>query len=190
MSVDVELAHAVPGRVRLRAPLIVGRPAVAERIVAALQREGSTRVTARTMTGSVVVEGEALDPDRLLERLRALLAAERDERGRPLEAPRPQAPGPVRIAHTIAHAFLELNGDVRRGLGGDADLGTLLPVVFAGLGFIELARARTLPTPSWFNLLWWSVRSYMIFNPGAVDEEVKADDVAHGAAVRAAVIHG
>jgi len=65
----------------------------------------------------------------------------------------------------VARAFSEINGDVRRALDDRADLGTIMPVIFFTLGLVEIAGTRKLPAPAWFNLLWWSMRSFMTFNP-------------------------
>ena len=33
-----------------------------------------------------------------------------------------------------------------------------------------------MPVPTWFNLLWWSLRSFMTFNIRAVEEEIGDDE--------------
>jgi hypothetical protein len=40
-------------------------------------------------------------------------------------------------------------------------------------GLVEVAATGKLPAPAWFNLLWWSLRSFMTFNPGAVEEQTR-----------------
>jgi hypothetical protein len=59
-------------------------------------------------------------------------------------------PAIARVMHAIARA----------------DLGTILPVIFASAGLAELAITRKMPVPAWFNLLWWSLRAFMTFNEG------------------------
>ncbi|KYF64870.1 hypothetical protein, partial [Sorangium cellulosum] len=133
-------------------------------------------VTARPATGSVIVERleGGLDPERLRGRLAELVSEARGDDGRPLAAPLPDAhPGPTRVARAVAHAFAGINADVREALDYRADLGTLLPVVFATAGLAEVGVTRRMPAPAWFNLLWWSLRWFMTFNQGAVSEELR-----------------
>src|SRR5262249_51403578 len=125
--------------------------------------------------GSVIVEDDErpLDVAAILARLRALAMAERDEEGRLLADLGPDDhPGPTRIARAGAHAAAGINTDVRAALDDRADLGTILPVLFASAGLAEVGVSGKLPMPTWFNLLWWSLRSFMTFNLSAVEEEV------------------
>lgn len=174
---SVHVAHALERRVRLRAPALSGHASACERVAQQLALEpGCEVVTVRPITGSVIVErGEgALDADRLRARLAELLGELRDDDGRPLGAQPPGGqPGPTRVARAVAHAVVAINAEVREAMDHRADLGTLLPVVFATAGLTEVAITRKLPVPAWFNLLWWSLRSFMTFNPSAVMEEMR-----------------
>jgi hypothetical protein len=170
----VTVVQALPRRVRLLVPRLAWHRDACERVARALAREGGvSRVTVRPATGSVIVEGDesALDAGALRARLMALARDERDEQGRPLDALGPHDyPGPTRVARAVASAVSSINGDVRSTLDERADLGTLLPVVFAVAGLAEVGATGEMPAPSWFNLLWWSLRSFMTFNLQAVEE--------------------
>jgi hypothetical protein len=176
MALHVTVAHVLPHRVRLRARVLADRRDACAHVAAALaSSDRLEKVTARPVTGSVIVEDEerTLDARALAARLSELLGAERDEEGRPLAAIEAQEhPGPTRIARAVAHAVAGINADIRAALDDHADLGTLLPLVFAAAGIADVARTRKLPVPTWFNLLWWSLRSFMTFNIRAVEEEV------------------
>lgn len=169
------VVHTLDHRLRLRAPPLVGYRAACVRVAERLAREpGSDVVEINPRTGSVLVEsaGAPVDAEALRARLAQLVADERDEAGRPLRSLRPERhPGPTRVARAVAHAFAGINADVRAALDQRADLGTLLPVIFAAGGLVEVAVTRRLPVPAWFNLLWWSIRSFMTFNMVAVEEE-------------------
>ncbi|WP_437838747.1 HMA2 domain-containing protein [Sorangium sp. So ce1153] len=189
MRAPVLVAHALERRVRLRAPALAGHRRACERVAEQLAADpGCEVVTVRPATGSVIVERleGALDPERLRGRLAELVNEARDDEGHLLGAPRPDAhPGPTRVARAVAHAVAAINADVREAMGYRADLGTLLPVVFATAGLAEVGVTRRLPAPAWFNLLWWSLRSFMTFNPGAVSEELRtAIGVGVGGAAR------
>lgn len=148
---------------------------VAEKL--AMMDPSCERVEVRPWTGSVIVECEdgTLDAEAVRVMLEQLVAEERDDQGRNVtELGRDTLPGPTRVAKAVAHAFAEINGDVRGALDHRADLGTLMPVLFFSLGLVEIGVTRKLPAPAWFNLVWWSIRSFMTFNAGAVEQEGRA----------------
>jgi hypothetical protein len=169
--------HALPRRVRLVAPLLVDHPAACERVARALAAGGAfARVTVRPLTGSVLLEDDeaCLDPGALVERLRALVETEHDEAGRLLGAVGTgDHPSPTRVARAVVRAASGINADVGARFDHRVDLGTLLPVFFAVAGVAELGVSGKMPVPSWFNLLWWSMRAFMTFNLRAVEEEVQ-----------------
>lgn len=176
----VLVEHSLPHRVRLRAPLLVGRREICQRIAAAFAAATDVATVAvRPATGSVIASDPAcpLDSAALAKKLDELIAAERDEQGRPLALPTPdEHPGPTRVARAVAHAVAGVNADVRAALDDHVDLGTILPVFFAAAGVAEAATEKRLPVPTWFNLLWWSLRSFMTFNIRAVEDEVREAD--------------
>ncbi len=175
----VEVRQVLPRRVRLRAPLLAQHREVCERVAHAIADEGHFAVVrVRPETGSVIVEdeNEAIPAKALASRLAELLRGEHDEANRPLTAPLPRDPrGPTRIARAVVHAVIALNDDVRERLDRRADIGTLMPVFFAALGIAEVHRTKKLPVPAWFNLLWWSLRSFMTFNIRAMAEAGEAE---------------
>lgn len=173
----VQVMHTLPRRLRLRVPPLVGQRGASERVARTLAREGGyARVTVRPSTGSVILEGDenTISPDLVIARLRELVAAETTDLGAPLLSPPPEPPGPTRIARAVTHAALGINDDIRLALDNRADLGTLMPVVFATAGLADVISTGRLPMPSWFNLLWWSMRSFMTFNLAAMEEEARA----------------
>ena len=168
--------HTLPRRVHLVAPRLCWHRDACARVARALGEMGYARVSLRPTTGSVIVEDDERPPDAaaILARLGELVRAERDEEGRPLGSLRPEEhPGPTRVARAVAHAVAGVNADVRAALDDRADLGTLLPVFFAAAGIAEVASSGKMPVPTWFNLLWWSLRSFMTFNIRAVEDEVR-----------------
>ena len=170
------VVHQMSRRVRLRASLLVGHRDVCKRVAAKFMGadSNSKRVEIRPSTGSVIVERDdgTLDAEALRELLQRIVSEEMAEVPTSRRYAMPERmPGPTRVANTVARAFSEINGDVRRALDGRADLGTILPVIFFSLGLVEVAATRKLPAPAWFNLLWWSMRSFMTFNPVATGHD-------------------
>ena len=170
----VNIAQTLPRRVRFLIPRLAWHREACDRVARAGAHEpGVARVTVRPATGSVIVEGDegTLDAAALQARLAELVRDERDEHGRPIAELRPHDyPGPTRVARAVVSAASSINGDVRAALDERADLGTLLPVIFAAAGLAEVGVTGEMPVPSWFNLLWWSLRSFMTFNLQAVEE--------------------
>ena len=173
----VVIAQVLPQRVRFVAARLVWHRGACERVARALAAGGGfDRVKVRPATGSVIVEGSAgsFSPEALAAKLEDLVGSEHDDAGRELGALGPDDhPGPTRIARAVVRAASAINDDVRAALDDKADLGTILPVVFAAVGAFEVAASGRLPVPTWFNLLWWSLRSFMTFNIRAVEEEVQ-----------------
>ena len=168
-----QIVHELPWRVRLRAPDLMHQPAACQRIAEKLLSESAAdRIRVQPTTGSVLLEADerTLDAEALRRRLEELVLDEHDEEGRPI-VQRGHHPGPTRIASAVAHAFARINDDVREALDGRADLGSLLPVFFFTGGTLEVLSSKKIPAPPWFNLLWWSIRSFMTFNVEAVEEE-------------------
>lgn len=169
------IVHQMPRRVRLRASLLVGHRDICQRVAEKFAHAEPTaeRVEVRPSTGSVIIEREdgTLDAEALHRLLARIVSEEMSEvpSSRRYAVPE-RMPGPTRVANAVARAFSDINGDVRKALDGHADLGTLLPVVFFSLGLVEVAATRKLPAPAWFNLLWWSLRSFMTFNPTATGQ--------------------
>lgn len=168
-----KIVHELPWRVRLRAPDLMGHPAACERIAKQLSEESEAdRVSVQPTTGSVLIEAseQALDAKALCKRLEELVSEQRDENGKHITCHEPHE-GPTRVARAVAHSFFRINDRVRHTLDDRADLASLLPVFFAIGGAADVLTSKRLPTPAWFNLLWWSIRSFMTFNVEAVEEE-------------------
>lgn len=168
-----KIVHELPWRVRLRAPDLVGHAAACERIATRLSTEAEAdRISVQPSTGSVLIEAKehSLDAKTLCKQLEELVLQERDENGKHLVCHESHE-GPTRVARAVAHSFFRINDHIRDRLDDRADLASLLPVFFAIGGAAEVLGSKRLPAPPWFNLLWWSVRSFMTFNVEAVEEE-------------------
>ena len=108
-------------------------------------------------------------------RLRELVESECDEGGCPLFSPfaAENQPSATRIARAVVHAMGEVNQDVSAAMGHRVDLGTLLPIMFIGIGMLDIGFRRKPVGPPWYTLFWWSLRFFMTFNGGAVRPPVK-----------------
>jgi len=169
----IELAHASPGRLRLRLAWLRGHrdacTGLADHLAA---RPGVREVVVRPRTGSVLC---TYDPARA--RAEQLIAAVRRQTrvalvrksGAALDGPPPPRPrGPSRIGRAVADTVRGLDDDIWRATDGNLDLGTLASLAFLGAGALEVAATRRMPMPTWFNLAWWSFRTFAMFES---DEE-------------------
>lgn len=153
--------HELPERTRLRVraeplPMLAER---AERLADALAVEpGVTKVEINRRTGSVLVSHAAtVTATALSARAREALAAFRahdadvDDEG----------PAITGIARELHKLFVDANRDLRRRTNGMLDLGTAATLTLLSVGAIEIAVTQTVPVPPWFNLAWWSFRTFM-----------------------------
>jgi hypothetical protein len=116
----------------------------------------------------------SIDAKALCERLQALVETERDEQGQPLWARAPEStPGPTRIARAVASTAKDLNRDFAQAVGFRADLRSLVPLLLGAAGFAQFGLTQKIAPVPWFNLFYWSLRIYMLFNMDAVEEETK-----------------
>lgn len=161
---SVRLVHRLPSRIRLRCPELVGHPE-ATRIASELAGEaGVERVGIRPTTGSVIVEGHPgeLDAERIALRLSQLIADFEADSARSREGVEAAT---TRLAEVIGRSLRLLNAQVREALHGEADLGSLAPLFLTFASLVEVSVTRKLPAPSWSTLLWYSLRSFIVFNP-------------------------
>jgi hypothetical protein len=168
---SVEVVHRLTQRVHLRAPALSLQRAACQRIADRLAREfEGHRIAIRPQTGSVFAQLDAgtVDAEALAERLAALMAQEHDERDHPLLERRGQAGRPTDLARAIVTAFRGVNDDVRAALDGKADLAALAPVILAVSSAAQVALGKDMTQVPWFNLLWYSVRTFLSFNEDAL----------------------
>jgi hypothetical protein len=177
----VQLVSALPGRTRLRLSWLHGshRPdgeadAEANHLADELARIGGMReVEIRTYTGSVLClhDPQRLDAAALVEHVRRLTAA--DLVVGPTDAPParalPRSEGPGVVAREVAQLFKRIDDRVLAVTDGKVDLGTLTTFTFLGAGALNVAFSRRAPAPPWFNLAWWGIRTFVLFEADAVD---------------------
>jgi hypothetical protein len=152
----LELVHHHPGRLRVRADVLLDGAELAERITRALEGvAGVAHVSHNPRTGSLLVEYEPglAEPEAIVERIAATAG---------LMSPfDPRAARPVaRPASALIDATKGLNSVVEELTGTRVDLRTLVPAALAGAAAYSFAYGKGPRLPRWDNLLWWS---YSIF---------------------------
>lgn len=144
----LETAHALPGRLRLIAPSLVGRRKAAEQLEKTLGRLAGVRaVEVSSVSGSLIVAfaPDRLKPDLLFAAVIRLLGLERDIERAP----------PSAIGKGIHDAGQSLNHAVYQQTGGMIDLWTSVTLLLAVAGARQVLAGNPLGWP----LLWWAYRS-------------------------------
>ena len=168
------VVHALPGRVRMRVPLLHDRPTLAEAIAAAVGSvEGVSEVEVRAYTGSVLC---TYDPARVGEA--GVVRAVRDaaasagaeanaaaERRRLSRIAR-RGPGVTKAA---AGLFKGLDADLLRATDGRLDLADTTVLTLLVIAGAKVVTTRTLPLPSWFDLLWYAYNVFSREERGAIE---------------------
>lgn len=144
----MEVSHTLPGRLRLRAPVLVGRRRAAEQLAKSLAGlDGIRAAEVSAVSGSVLLRfaPERVSPDILMGAVIRLLGLEREV----LRTP------PSRIGEAIHQAGDSLNGAIHAQTGGLIDLWTAVPLLLVAGGVRQLA----LGNPVGWPLLWWAYRA-------------------------------
>jgi hypothetical protein len=173
----LHVIHAIPGRTRLRYPALRHLTGECERVADALAAmDGVTEVHVRPYTGSILVLHDAsVSVPALVEAIQRVLDV--DHVLKRSESPPPVAvPELSRIARLAARTFRQLDRDMLAASEGSFDLGTLVTMSFLGLGGMQIASARELVLPPWFQLAWWSYRTFMTNEQDEIAHEVRRSD--------------
>ncbi len=170
-GIGVHLAHASPGRIRLKVDDIKNDPRRAKEIEEKLcMVSGIHSVHANPVTGSLLLTYDEpplesmelpfavaqilgislndLDP----EDLRLLMSHQSNG----------STSTDLSISEGLATTVRDLNTAVRSTIG--TDLTILLPLVLALLGFRSLVVSEKRLMPSWHDYLWFSFSTYFILN--------------------------
>ena len=159
-SPRARVAHAIPGRLRLRFERGVAVPEEIEALLVRLREQPGVRGARHSgASGSIVVE---YDPAAVSQG--ALL------RGLPV-GPEP-APASLKraarsspAAHALTQCWWNADAALARATGGWLDLRTLVPLALAVLAVRQILRQGDLPAASWHALLWYSYNVFYHFHP-------------------------
>jgi hypothetical protein len=171
------VAHASPGRLRLRLPWLAAHSAEATALADRLAEEpGVEEVEVRPRTGSVLLhfDEERTDADRLAERAAVLADAERvAEPTEDLAAYRARARAAAREGSDLARAFAAfvkgVNADVLTWTRGEADLPLMAATGLLVASAAEVVTSGELPVPAWYQLAWWALRTFALFEQPAIE---------------------
>jgi len=163
--------HDSDGRLRLRMTWLHDEPDEATRIADALAAEPGVReVRVRAYTGSVLLlyDRAATDGERLARAACRVAGVEhvtvpgRETKEELAEMMRGAHEQGSELARAGAEFLKGLDFDVLRASGGRVSLGTLVSLTLLGAAGMRLATADRLQLPEWHQLLWWSLRSFIV----------------------------
>lgn len=145
----METAHVLPGRVRLRAPVLIGQRRAADQIQESLSRlDGIRAVQVSSVSGSLLIhfEPDRVKPDMLLGAAIRLLGLEREI----------QRPPRSYIGEGIHQAGDSLNRAIHEQTGGVIDLWTSVALLLLVMGIRHVATGNQ--QLGW-QRLWWAYLS-------------------------------
>jgi Heavy metal associated domain 2 len=169
----IELRHAIPGRIRLRIPAIKGEPGLSREV----QRQLSAlavirRVEVNPVTGSVLVLFDPADSAAIAQLGRMMIPGlDLVAMPRPDDLTAADGNGSGSTAEAVAEFGRQLNEKVQVATGHAADLKFLVPASLLVGGLVRLIASRKVPSPTWYDLLWFAFGTYFTLNRGQAREE-------------------
>jgi hypothetical protein len=145
----METTHVLPGRLRLRAPVLIGQHRAADQLQQSLARvDGIRTAEVNALSGSLLIHfsPDRVKPDMLLGATIRLLGLEKDI----LRPPRSY------LGEEIRQAGEALNRAIHQQSGGVTDLWTSLDLLLVALGIRQIAAGNR--QHGW-TLLYWAYRS-------------------------------
>jgi copper chaperone CopZ len=173
-----QVAHAMPGRVRLKVDKVKDNPAFARKAQEELSRmPGVKEVEVKPLTGSVLIHYDTavLLAEGTLAAYTGGLAALFPELGAAAAtmglqsligrlAGGQQAPS----ANSLMTSLGKVNAEVARLTGG-FDLKLLIPTTLLFFGVRSLWTAKKVAVPAWFDYLWFAFSTFVMLNQRTFD---------------------
>ena len=171
----VRVVHAIPGRIRLKIPQVRGNSALAAAVEARLSGlAGVRRVEANPVTGSVLVLFETTGTT-AADSLATLSETWPSELG-VLElhagAVTNGSGNGKSVTPGVDRRLVEFFGSVNTGVSdvtSGFDLKLLVPLALFFLGVRSLLVTEKLLTPTWYDLFWFGLSTFVMLNRSAIE---------------------
>ena len=171
----IRVAHAIPGRFRLQIPALKGNPTLGRELAEHVWSLSGVRwVETNPTTGSLIVLYETPEAERWRDEMDDLasslapLLPDPDARAVAewLAAPGSADSLPALQTERVGAFFRTVNERVGSATGG-TDLAFLVPAALVFLGLQRLVFVEKLHVPQWYDLLWFGLGTFMMFNAAA-----------------------
>ena len=165
----IRVAHAIPGRFRLQIPALKGNPTLGRELAEHVWSLSGVRwVETNPTTGSLIVLYETPAEMEDIAASLAPLLPDLDARAVPewLAAPGSADSLPALQTERVGAFFRTVNERVGSATGG-TDLAFLVPAALVFLGLQRLVFVEKLHVPQWYDLLWFGLATFMMFNAAA-----------------------
>jgi hypothetical protein len=152
------VAHALPGRLRLRLPARADVEGLATAVTAF---DGVTACTWSPRTRGLLVryDPQATDATTIVEGVAAHTGVEAPETSAAADRPAAVAP----LGAVVPAMFAEANRSVAHATRGAIDLGSGIPLLLVGWAALELVRGRAAPL-AWSSALWYAHGLFRDYN--------------------------
>ena len=155
----IRTVHLLPGRVRFKIPLMVGRDEELKTATTQIAKiKGVRWVDYNKISGSVLInfEENAIQADLLFAALIRLLGLDHELQK-----------APASYINTEIRSIAEsLNQAIYSKTNGIIDLYTTIPLLLAALGISQIIKNKANIFPTGLTLLWWAYNSLVSKNAG------------------------
>lgn len=180
MGEGAKIVHFTPGRLRVRVEELRDEPVKAQQVQQMLvELDGVQKATVNPLTGSVLIQYDAEDPesfDALLRtakqfgflptdvdtqqiRVRMGIHSNGDSNGHNGTSPQ--------LRNEIVTLFSAANTKVAEATGGTSDLKVLVPVGLVVAGLLKLFFTKRPTMPNWYDYFWFAFSIFTVFNISA-----------------------
>jgi hypothetical protein len=166
---DIEIVHALPGRIRFRIRGIKSDPGRAAEIEQQLTgRPGVRQVRTNPTTGSLLLHFDPQQQDSVLSTLSDVFPSlDSGDVQRRLVPSSNGSASTILEAGDVARFFDRADKKVKASTGV-IDLRLLVPLLLtmmaAGSLILAALRRRAVPIPSWYDLIWFAFNTFIILN--------------------------
>jgi len=179
-SIDLEqiqIAHFIPGRIRLRTPQLKNNPAMAKSIQKSITEIPFLLNTEFNLkTGGILVTYDQSRYQELLDWIQNLASSGILPEDLTLDDIYKMASNHSNnsipsMSDEISTFFRGLNNRFKKSTGGFLGINDAFPLMLFSLGLKRLLASERLAFPDWYTYMWFAFTSYFILNPRKPDSD-------------------
>ncbi|HKJ33449.1 MAG TPA: hypothetical protein VKA34_16555 [Balneolales bacterium] len=177
---QIEIAHLIPGRIRLRTRQLKHNPEMADSIQKSVSDISFIqKCEINRKTGSILLIYDQSKMHELKEWAQQISSSGILPEGWGLDDLYEMAINHSNhhtksISGEIRTAFRGFNNQLKKTSGGVMGLNDAFPILLFSLGMKRLITAERLTFPEWYTYLWFAFTSYFILNPNEKQNDKRA----------------